>query len=310
MRSSPRLPRRLAASVALALTVAVPLGLHAARATAGQGALRAGRHRAMHVSAVDRDGRPVTDLAVSDFVVREDGMAREVLTAERASGPVTIALLVDNTAAATRLVPDFRTALAAFARRMSGRNPMAVMTFADRPVILQDYTLVAPQVARAIERIFPVPGSGACLLQALKEASTGLARRDFERAAIIAITTEGPEFSDLEEDQVVPFLRASGAAMHAFVFRASTPQDLRDQGTRSRAAVLDAGPRETGGRRAELLTSMALEQALDALADQLTHQYRITYARPEALIPPERIEVAVTRPGVESRGTPVRPGRE
>ena len=37
---------------------------------------------------------------------------------------------------------------------------------------------------------------------------------------------------------------------------------------------------------------MALTAKLKQLADELTHQYRVTYARPQSLIPPERVTVA------------------
>jgi hypothetical protein len=67
--------------------------------------------------------------------------------------------------------------------------------------------------------------------------------------------------------------------------------------------VLDDGPRQTGGRREELLTSMALDGKLTQLGDELTHQYKVTYARPQSLIPPEKVTVAAARPGVTARGT-------
>jgi hypothetical protein len=67
--------------------------------------------------------------------------------------------------------------------------------------------------------------------------------------------------------------------------------------------VLDEGPRLTGGRRDELLTSQALDARLTQLADELTHQYKLTYARPQSLIPPERVTVSAAKPGVVARGT-------
>jgi hypothetical protein len=67
--------------------------------------------------------------------------------------------------------------------------------------------------------------------------------------------------------------------------------------------VLDEGPRQTGGRREELLTSMALDAKLAQLGDELTHQYKVTYARPQSLIPPERTTVSSAKTGVTARGT-------
>jgi hypothetical protein len=52
-----------------------------------------------------------------------------------------------------------------------------------------------------------------------------------------------------------------------------------------------------------LLTSQALPGVLGSLAVELSRQYKVTYARPESLIPPETVTVAVTRQGHEARGT-------
>jgi VWFA-related protein len=267
------------------------------------------RERTMYVSVTAHDGEPVTDLSARDFVVREDGVAREVLAARESTDPVTLALVVDNSTAATSVVPDVRRGLKAFVERLGGRNPIAVTTIADRPTILQDYTLVVPQLVRAVGRIFPVPGSGAYLLQSLTEVSNGFAKRDFARGVILVIATEGTEYSDPDEASVLSRLRQSGAALHAFVFTGEGGPDMRSSETRSRAIVLDAGPRQTGGRRVDLLSSMSIDGALQKLAGQLAHEYLVTYSRPDALIPPEKIEVAVNRPELEALGTPVRPKR-
>ena len=48
---------------------------------------------------------------------------------------------------------------------------------------------------------------------------------------------------------------------------------------------------------------MALDAKLVQLGDELTHQYKVTYARPQSLIPPERVTVAAAKPGVTARGT-------
>ncbi len=48
---------------------------------------------------------------------------------------------------------------------------------------------------------------------------------------------------------------------------------------------------------------MALAAKLTQLADELTHQYNVTYARPQSLIPPEQVTVSAAKPGVTARGT-------
>jgi hypothetical protein len=100
---------------------------------------------------------------------------------------------------------------------------------------------------------------------------------------------------------VTDSLRANGAAFHAITM--GHPSSSLSDEMRNRNLVLDEGPRQSGGRREELLTSMALGGKLTQLADELTHQYKITYARPESLIPPERVTVSAAKPGVTARGT-------
>src|SRR5687768_6916030 len=54
----------------------------------------------IYVSVVDSKGEPAAGLTADDFRVREDGTAREVLKAGAATGPLTVALLIDDSQAA------------------------------------------------------------------------------------------------------------------------------------------------------------------------------------------------------------------
>src|SRR5258708_9988875 len=71
---------------------------------------------------------------------------------------------------------------------------------------------------------------------------------------------------------------------------------------RSRAIVLDRGTTETGGFHDQLLAPSALPDRLMKLADQLTHQYKVTYAHPDTLIPAEKVTVAVKNPAWTAHG--------
>jgi len=260
--------------------------------------------RAMYVSALNEAGAPIPDLGPSDFVVREDNKAREVLKVEPAVEAMQIAVLVDTSQGARNDISHMRTALPAFIKTLTTgevRNEVAIIAIGERPTILTSYTFNQVELKKGVDRIWSMQGSGAYLLDGIVEVCQGFKKRGAQRPVIVAILSEGPELSNRQHDQVLEPLRAANAAFHAITMgRPST--SLSDE-TRNRNLVLDEGPRETGGRREELLTSMALDAKLAQLGDELTHQYKVTYARPQSLIPPERVTVAAAKPGVTARGT-------
>ena len=260
--------------------------------------------RALYVSALDAAGAPVADLGPSDFIVREDNMAREVLKVEPAVEPMQIALVVDTSQGARDDISHMRTALPAFVKAMTTgevKNEVAIVAIGERPTVFTNYTFNQAELKKGIDRIWSVQGSGAYLLDGIIEICQGFKKRGAQRPVIVAILSEGPELSTRQHDQVLEPLRLSGTAFHAITLgRPST--SLSDE-ARERNIVLDEGPRATGGRRDELLTSMALGGKLTQLADEIMHQYKVTYARPQSLIPPERVTVAAAKAGVTARGT-------
>jgi hypothetical protein len=260
--------------------------------------------RAMYVSAVNDAGAPIPDLGPSDFIVREDNKAREVLKVEPAVDRMQIAILVDTSQGARNDVAHMRTALPPFIKTLTGgevKNEVAIIAIGERPTVFTNYTFNEAELKKGVDRLWSTQGSGAYLLDGIIETCEGFKKRKADRPVIVAILSEGPELSNRQHDQVVDSLRANGAAFHAITM--GHPSSSLSDEMRNRNLVLDEGPRQSGGRREELLTSMALGGKLTQLADELTHQYKITYARPESLIPPERVTVSAAKPGVTARGT-------
>lgn len=253
----------------------------------------------VYVSVVDSKGAPVEGLGVGDFTVREDNVAREVLKVGPATEPLTVALLIDDSQAANEGIQMIRDGVRNFVRALDGKAEIALVTFGERPTILVDYTTDQKRLDTAIGRLFPRPGGGAYLLEAIVEVSKGLQKREAKRPVMAVLMLEDVEFSNRYYQQVLTELDKSRAAMH--VVSIGQPGDSSTDELRNRNMVVAEGTARTGGRRDQLLAISATPEKMKQLANELLKQYVVTYARPETLIPPEKIAVSVTKPGLTAR---------
>ena len=100
---------------------------------------------------------------------------------------------------------------------------------------------------------------------------------------IVAFVDErGVEFSNLLHTNVAETLKNAGASLWTVTIQA------RNQNM-------------GGGFNSVVLTPQALDGAFASVADQILGRLAVTYVRPEALVPPERIDVTVKRPDVKLR---------
>jgi hypothetical protein len=269
-------------------------------------AMAQSRERVAYVTVIDgKTMAPVADAAADAVAIREDGVRREILRMAPATTPMPIAVVVDNSQAMSPNIADLRRALTTFITTAAGVGPIGIFTVADRPTILQEYTTSQEALEKSVSRLIHAPGSGATLLDTIADVARGLAKRDADRAAIVVVTGEFTEFGNLHYSNVMERLRESEAMMYAVVLVNPKGATATDE-ARNRATVLDRGPRESGGMRIDVLTSMAFEPQLKVFGEMLKSQYRAVYSRPESLIPPERVQITAAKPGLEAYGAPAR----
>lgn len=256
--------------------------------------------RTIYASVVDKNDAPVSGLGASDFIVREDDQAREVLRVMPASEPMHIAVLVDTSQAMEEHILDVRTALRAFFKQMAGKHDVALIGLGERPTVLSDYTRDLARLEKSVGSVFSRSGSGTYILDGIVEAAEGLRRRKAARPHIIVYAARGPEFSERYHQSVIEALRESGATLHTLMLNKSGANMTSREEQELSKSVAD-GTRLTGGRRDDLLTPMALTDRLQSLGNELEHQYQIVYARPSRLVPPKTLEVTSKRPSVTLR---------
>ncbi len=284
-----------------ALSAAVPVGRPDQSAPVAQA-----RTRTVYVTALDQNGAAITDLTAADLAVKEGGKPRAVTGAEPATARLHVALIIDDNGSGL-----FRASVVQFLNRLLDYGDFAVSTIAGQVQKLVGYTHDVVALRTAIGRLGPQAATpdGGQLLQAISDSARELRQREAARPVIVALTVGGDEQSPLTADLVLDQLRDSRAIMYVVSVAQSTirsqtrparPADLLDAPL-NLGQVLGDGPKQSGGRHDEIVAAPGLLQGLQRIADELVHQYVVTYQVPEGVKLDERFSISTTRKGVTLR---------
>jgi hypothetical protein len=289
----------------------VVLGGIVAAASAPVPASRQTESRMIYVTALDRDGRAVTDLQATDFTVKVGGDRVDVARVEPAQMPLRIAVLVADGGTG-----GFQQALGHFMQKLLGRAEFSLTSVIVQPELIVDYSSEGGPLRDGLLRLGPRGRQqGAQLMEAIREAA-GTVRSGGRRPAILVLRVGSEAATPLTGKDVREQLQASGALLHVVsTVGAQRPPassarpgisneqaQMEDADTAGSilnlAQVLGDGTRESGGRHDQVV-STTLVPALERVADELLHQYAITCTLPPGLKPTDKLSVSTTRKGVK-----------
>jgi hypothetical protein len=255
-----------------------------------------GKTRTIYASITDKSGAPAQNLTVADVTLREDNQAREVVSIKPSNAPVALALLIDTSHVTQSMTQELRLGMTGFVTSLLKQSPdstISLATFGDRPTPVRDFTSSAAVLTKDTGRLFPVTNAGAYLLDAIIDATKALKKVDNPRKAIVAFVDEsGEEFSNAVRQQVFDAVKNSGASVWVVVLQGSGPATETTEG-RDRSAVIGDLPRQSGGATLTILNKQGFPDKMTHLANLITHQFEITYGRPDQLIPPSKLELTI-----------------
>ena len=165
--------------------------------------------RTIYVTALDRDGRPVTDLQAGDFALKVGNKPLEVIRAEPAQMPLRIAVLVSDAGTG-----GFQQGLGNFMQKLLGHAEFSLISVIVQPEVVVDYASEGALLRDGLRRLGPRGRQGgAQLMEAIQDAA-GTVRRDGRRPAILVLRVGSEATTPLSGDSVREQLRKSGALLH------------------------------------------------------------------------------------------------
>jgi len=228
----------------------------------------------LNVTVTDKAGQYVKALKASDFKVFEDGVEVKpdmLANFSVQESPYAAVVLLDSSGSMEERFSLARSAAIRFLDGLRAEDVAAVYRFDSKVERVQEFSGgrdLAP-IAYAIK------AKGMTTLNdAIVEAAKTLAERPETRRAIIVLSDGMDTHSRASSDKAVEAALAVGASIFA-VDMASL--EVGGAGARQSATSLKGFAEKTGGRFVSTPGGPALRDAFTGIADELGHQYTISY---------------------------------
>ena len=261
----------------------------------------------LSATAVDRRGRPVTNLRQAEFRVLEDGRPQRVQHFSDAETlPARVLVLVDASGSMTggMKTTSVKMAVTQLLAGMKAEDQAALAGFDHQYWGLVPFTTDRDRILRAMGEIQPF-GSTA-LHDALDHAARDLATWGEGRRAVVVVTDGVDTSSLLRPDDALARSQALDVPIYAVsvISPVDDPEsDLftgRERPTAATAGteVLEKYARLSGGASFTVSDLLGLQRAAATILGELKHQYRLGYDPPRGPSQFRRVEVQSTRKGV------------
>jgi hypothetical protein len=262
----------------------------------------------LFLSAVDDDGKPVTDLKAEEVLVQVDGTECSTTRFEAIDWPTKLTVMVDNSPVFNDALRQLREALRAFVAALPTDMEVSLISTAPAPRFVYKQGNDRVKLMSSIDLLTP-DGAAPRFIDALAEAAERAAK---ERAGkeknnffpvFFIIGNNGVEGSSPRDYQINKLFKQTtenAVTVHIVMLSNSSRQVDIGSGTNQ----IEVGLRLTqltGGRYEAIAAQTRLTTLLPEFARQIakshvrqSHQYRIT-CQPPAGAKPQRVTASTLR---------------
>lgn len=251
-------------------------------------------------TARDAKGRLVAGLSRDDVAVTVDGETAELEFFERDAAPIDALLLLDTSASTGATLETITSSALAFVRQLEKEDRFAVMTFAEKPELVQTWTGDVPSLRSALATV-KSSGNTYLNLSAQVAIRSMFAGRPANRRRALVVLTDG---LDLKRGYYTPQRTADVALAHDVTIYVVSVSRVADQAIfrmlandeveaslrpdyeamqlelRSTESVLTRTAESTGGQVVFPAKDVDLEKAFSQIADEMRSRYVLGFYAP------------------------------
>jgi len=225
-------------------------------------------------TVTDRDGRLVSSLSRSDFAIFEDGQRRDVLYFADESVPVSLGILLD--ASGSMSAAKLRLARESISRLVThDLHPTTEWFFARfgySLVVTQEWTTDRDAIVQALREVRAT--GDTALYDAIALAIPLAEDGHFQKKALLLVSDGGESKSLLSLNEVQKAIGESDVRVYGIGVDATDGRP----GERLNMKTLQRVADDTGGSTEIVQNSAAIPAATARIADELQHQYLLSYS--------------------------------
>ncbi len=155
----------------------------------------------LNVKAMDKAGRPLTDLKMEDFVVSEDGVKQDISHFKPVNAPVNVIMLLDLSGSTKSKRKAMADAARKFIDALPAQDKIALVAFTRRYRALSDFTADKESLKKVVEQIKGFDG-GTAFYDSMWQALDQLDQIPDARKAIVVLT-DGEDESLIGDKETV-----------------------------------------------------------------------------------------------------------
>ena len=229
------------------------------------------------VTITDSLDRLVVGLEQDNFQVFDGKQPQDIKHFSSEDTPVSLGVIFDLSGSMKDKIGPAREAVGEFLRTANPQDEFFIITFADQPEAVSDFTSSVEEIQSKL--LYTLPKGRTALLDAIYMGLTNMRQARYSRKALLIISDGGDNHSRYTESEIESIVKEADVAVYAvgiYDRYFATQEEMLGPGLLSRMTSL------TGGRSFTIENPNELSRVARTIGTALRNQYVLGY-RPRNL---------------------------
>jgi Ca-activated chloride channel family protein len=179
------------------------------------------------VTVMDESNRIVTGLEQENFQLYEDKHPQPIRHFWKEDAPVSVGIVLDVSGSMNTKIERARDAVGAMLKASNPQDEFFMITFADQPTLVQDFTPNVDDIQSHL--LFTTPKGGTSLLDAIVLAVSNMRKAQYQRKALVIVSDGGDNRSRYTEKDVKSLIKEQDLLVYSIgvIDRECSSQEAR-----------------------------------------------------------------------------------